>query len=84
MHQPYVDGGLFSMSLIYAIHAVGLGCIPLSCGFYKSKLDQIKKEYDVPNNEIPIILLGVGYLKDSFKIAISTRKAIVNTNKYHY
>lgn len=37
-----------------------------------------------PNNEIPIVLLGVGYLKDSFKIAISTRKAIVNTNKYHY
>ena len=68
VHQPYVDGGLFSMSLIYAIHAVGLGCIPLSCGFYKSKLDQIKKEYDVPNNEIPIVLLVLDTLKIHSKL----------------
>lgn len=84
IHQPYIDGALYAMSLIYSLHAEGLGVIPLSLGFYSSKLNQIKKTFEIPQNEIPIMILGVGLLDDNFKVAVSTRLNISKTNTYHY
>ncbi len=33
VHQAYIDGGLYAQNLLNALHSLGLGCIPLSCGF---------------------------------------------------
>lgn len=82
VHQAYIDGGLYAMNLINAIHSLGLGCIPLSCGFNSWKLEQLKK-FEIPENEIPIVLISLGNLMDEFKIAISTRKPIEVTNIFH-
>lgn len=80
--QPYVDGGLYAMNLINAIHAVGLGSIPLSCGFNMDKLKHLR-EFGIPENEIPVVLVGLGYLPENLKVAVSTRKSIEETNMYH-
>lgn len=82
VHQAYVDGGLYAMNLINAIHSLGLGCIPLSCGFNSPKLQQLK-DFNIPENEVPIVLIAFGNLMDEFKIAISTRKPIGVTNTFH-
>lgn len=82
--QCYIDGGLYSMTLINAIHSLGMGCIPLSCGFHHKKLDSIKKEFNIPQSEVLITILGFGMLEDEFKVAISTRKNIIDTNIFHY
>lgn len=85
-HEPfqcYIDGGLYSQNLINALHYVGLGTIPLSCGFMTHKLDKIKKTFEIPDNEVMIVIIGVGCLVDQTKIAVSTRKPIEATNKYH-
>lgn len=37
IHQAYIDGGLYAMNLINALHSLGLGTIPLSCGFTYKK-----------------------------------------------
>lgn len=84
IHQPYIDGGLYAMSLIYSLHAEGLGCVPLSFGFYMDKLKRIKKEFSIPENEILIVLLGVGYLPKVYKIAVSNRLELIKTNLFHY
>ena len=77
--QLYVDGGMYAMNLINAFHSLGLGTIPLSCGFYHDKLSGIKKEFDIPEHRIPIVIIGIGILPDTFKIAESTRKSIDKT-----
>lgn len=82
VHQAYVDGGLYAMNLINAIHSLGLGCIPLSCGFNSPKLQKLK-DFNIPENEVPIVLIAFGNLMDEFKIAISTRKPIDATNTFH-
>jgi len=82
IHQAYIDGGLYAMNLINALHSLGLGTIPLSCGFTHHKLKQLK-EFDIPENEVPIIIIGVGHLLNNFKVAVSTRKRITETNKFH-
>lgn len=82
VHQAYIDGGLYAMNLINAIHSLGLGCIPLSCGFEYEKLKELKR-FGIPDNEVPIVLVAFGELLDEFRIAISTRKDISKTNTFH-
>lgn len=82
VHQAYVDGGLYAMNLINAIHSLGLGCIPLSCGFYEDKLKGLK-DFDIPEYEVPIVIVAFGKLQSKFKVAVSTRKNIELTNTFH-
>lgn len=83
VHQAYVDGGLYAMNLINAFHSLGFGCIPLSTGFSMSKLKKLKN-FGIPNNEVPIVIIGVGNLLNEFNVAISSRKDINKTNTFHY
>ena len=83
MHQAYVDGGLYAMNLINALHFLGLGTIPLSCGFKQRKLRRIKRQFGIPECEVPILIIGFGHLEPSVKVAVSTRKAVTLTNTYH-
>lgn len=81
-HQAYVDGGLYAMNLINALHSLGLGTIPLSCGFYCDKLKTLES-FGIADNEVPIVIIGVGEMLDEFNVAVSIRKDISKTNKYH-
>lgn len=83
VHQAYIDGGMYAMNLINSLHSLGLGTIPLSCGFYYTKLDAIMKKYGINDNEVPIVIIGVGNLLEQFNVAISTRKSITKTSIYH-
>lgn len=81
--QCYIDGGLYAMNLINALHSLGLGTIPLSCGFQQAKLDRMAHDFDIPQNEAMICIVGAGCLLDKFNIAESYRKDINLTNRYH-
>lgn len=81
-HQAYVDGGLYAMNLINALHSLGLGTIPLSCGFKHKKLKQLSS-FGIPDNEVPIVIIGIGHLPERYKVAISERKSIEQTNTFH-
>ena len=85
-HEPfqcYVDGGLYAQNLINALHYVGLGTIPLSCGFLSDKLLSIQKRFNIPENEVMIVIIGTGVMPEEMKIAISTRRPVTATNTYH-
>ena len=85
-HEPfqcYIDGGLYAQNLINSLHYIGLGTIPLSCGFLNDKLHKIQKKFNIPHNEVLIVIIGVGVMTEQVKIAISTRRPIEATNVYH-
>lgn len=81
VHQAYVDGGLYAMNLINAFHSLGVGTIPLSLAFNQRKLKGLAA-FGVPENEVPIVIVGVGNLPDEFKVAASDRKDISLTNTF--
>ena len=81
VHQAYVDGGLYAMNLINSLHSLGLGTIPLSTAFDYKKLKLLRK-FGVPENEVPILIIGVGEMQDRFSVAVSKRKDIKYTNNY--
>lgn len=85
-HEPfqcYVDGGLYAQNLINALHYVGLGNIPLSCGFMSHQLRQMQHRFNIPENEVMIVIIGTGIMTDKMKVAVSTRRPITSTNIYH-
>lgn len=79
--QQYVDGGMYAMNLVNALHSLGLGTIPLSCGFLHSKLSELRR-FGIPASESPILIIGVGVLEDPVKVAVSARKDISETNTF--
>lgn len=75
-NQIYIDGGMFSMSLLYAIHSAGLGACPLNtCVYFKQEL-KIKSIANIPPNERVIMMIAVGSLKDRFQVAYSARNPL--------
>ena len=82
IHQAYIDGGLYAMNLINALTYLGLGTIPLSCGFHESRLKKLYS-FEIPKNEVPVVIIGVGVMEDTFTVAVSKRKEIEETNTFH-
>lgn len=72
MHLPYVDASLFSMSLIYALTSLGVASIPLTMG---RKLSVLKKVQgmEIPQNEIPVLLIAIGSYPDEIVVSKSDR-----------
>ena len=73
-NQVYVEGGLYSMSLMYALHAAGLGTCPLNLTMTNEKESQLKNAADIPESEIPIMMIAVGYIPEEIKVAESPRR----------
>lgn len=82
VHQAYIDGGLYAMNLINALHSQGLGTIPLSCGFLHEHLKELQN-FGIPECQVPIVIIGVGNLPESYNVAVSERKDINKTNTIH-
>jgi nitroreductase len=77
-NQAWVDGGLFSMSFLLGLHARGLGAVSLN--WSKSpKIDQsLRSVASIPQEEVIVMLVGFGNLRDEFSVASSPRAPIEN------
>lgn len=75
-NQCWVDGGLFSMSLVYALHSLGLGAICLNWSVEKEGDQALRQVAAIPDSEVVIMLIGVGFPPDKLKVAQSCRKPV--------
>ncbi|WP_392447287.1 nitroreductase family protein [Capnocytophaga canis] len=82
-HQPYVNGGMYAMNLIFALHSLGLGTTPLNMGFSSQKLKVLKNICDIKDDEVPIVLIGVGEISEELSIATSSRFKFKEYTKYY-
>lgn len=60
-NQPFVDGALFCMSLIYFMHASGVATCPLNLAITNSRERKIKSEAGIPMDQRVIMMIAVGY-----------------------
>ena len=74
----YTDGGLYCMNLLYALHYEGMATIPLSVSYNIKRVQAMKDVLDIPDNEAPVLLIGVGSYKDECRVAISKRNYFKN------
>ena len=79
----YVDASLFSMALMYAFTYLGIGTIPLTLSIKPAILKRITNEFNIPDNEIPVLLIAIGNYPESFKVAMSHRNPVESFTTVH-
>ena len=75
-HLPYVDGGLFAMALMYALCYEGIGSCPLNMALSPGSETAIRGIAGLSEPEAAVVMLGVGNVPESLKVAHSQRKPL--------
>ncbi len=82
-NQGWIDGGMFAMSLVYALHSLGLGtcCLNMSVEFPTDQA--LRKAVRIPDSESVIMMIAVGHLPAMFRVAQSTRRPLSEVVHVH-
>ncbi len=75
-NQVWIDGGMFALSIVYALHAQGIGTCMLNWSVEAPVDGALHHTADIPDNESIIMLIAVGSLPERFTVARSTRKRL--------
>jgi nitroreductase len=75
-HGVWVDGGIFSMALIFAFHSQGIGSCALNTSYSLKEEKALRKTLNLNIEQEPIMMLALGNIKPEFLVANSPRKLI--------
>lgn len=75
-NQPFIDGGIFATSLMWALHGIGLDSCMLNLSLPTPQTDQLRKAIGMTDSEIPIMMMVIGYGRPGHRVARSPRRAI--------
>ncbi len=74
-HVIYIDGGLASMSLMYALETLGLSSFPINWPDIEVLESRMEKLLKLEEDERPIMLIGIGYADEEGGIPFSQKKS---------
>ena len=74
-NQMFVDGGIFSMSILQSIHGLGYGGCPLNLCKSVVEEHKFRRMLGIPIYKEPIMMIGLGHLKEEFHVARSLKKS---------
>lgn len=69
----YVDGGIYAMNLLYALHYNKIGACPLNACFTPKEEVKVRKMINLPDNENLVLFIAIGGVPDNFRLANSHR-----------
>lgn len=72
-YQAWVDGGLFAMTLAYALHAEGLGTCMLNWSVDRTVDRGLRRLIGIGDEHLVIVLMGFGHLPEELKVCRSQR-----------
>ncbi len=72
-YQAYIDGGMFAMNMLYALHSNSIVCCILNCSNSPEKDKKLQKCCKIKKNEVFIAMISCGYAPDKFSVATSYR-----------
>jgi nitroreductase len=73
-YQSWIDGGMFSMTLLLGLHAQGLGAVPLNWSVRNKQDVAMRNDSGIPDHERIIMLIGCGYPSEGTVVANSQRR----------
>jgi len=82
-NQSFVDGGMFAMSFIYALHSYGISSCALNwcCSILNN--EKLYKITNIPENENVMMVIAFGYADTQAKIAKSPRLPVESFYQTH-
>lgn len=79
-NQAYIDGGMYAMNLLYALHYNEIACCILNCSNTKERDVKLRKVCKIKESEIFIAMIICGIPPTHFRIASSPRYECSKTN----
>lgn len=79
---PYLDGGIYLMNLLYALHFHKIGACPLNWYATIDKDKQLRELIQVPENEVILGIIACGKPKDKVMLAKSKRRNVSSVLKF--
>ncbi len=73
-NQCYIDGGIFALSLTYALHFYKVGSCLLNWASSKKEDKSLRKILNIPKNEVIIVIMSVGRIPNKSSIPVSARR----------
>ncbi len=80
-NQVFIDCGMYSMNLLYALHYNEIAACVMNCSFDYQKEQEIKELAEIKESEVLITMVACGEAPDIFKITVSHRYSLFKTNK---
>ncbi len=80
-NENHLNGGMFSMTLLNALHFNKIGACALNWSVSSDKDIKLRKLLDIPENEVILVVISCGYVPNQFSIASSPRKAASEITK---
>jgi len=75
-NESYIDGGMYAMSLLYALTEQGLATCTLNTMLTNEKVEVIHEILNIPESENLIVFIGIGNYSDTYAIAKSYRRQL--------
>jgi nitroreductase len=73
-HQAWIEGGLFAMTFVWAIHSQGLNSCMLNLSQTISQSSKFRKSLQIPMHEVPIAMIAIGKARAGHRVAKSPRR----------
>lgn len=81
-NEPFIDGGLFAMTLLYGLHNQGLAACSLNTSMSSKDFEAVKQIVDIGASERLIMFISVGNYTDEIKAPISHRDSLDDFVEY--
>ncbi|HIF9192361.1 TPA: nitroreductase family protein [Photobacterium damselae] len=75
-NQFYIDGGMYLMNLLYALHYYKIAACPANWGKKYQEEKKLKDIVNIPESEKIICIIPIGIAKDKFRVTLSERRNI--------
>lgn len=82
-YQGWIDGGMFAMLLLLALHAQGLGAVALNWSVKNRSDVGLREAGEIPSYERIIMLIGCGYPEQGALVPISQRRPADQIARFH-
>lgn len=73
-NQAFIDGGMFAMSLLYALHHLKLGACALNWCATPDNDIKLRELVGIPESEVILMLITVGHIPKEVSLAHSQRR----------
>jgi nitroreductase len=82
-NQGFIDGGIFSMAILHALHFKGLGAVPLNWCSTQKQDQGFRSLNIIPKQENVILMLGIGLPAEEQKVPYSMRRHLDEVATFH-
>ncbi len=74
--SAYLDAGIFTMNLLYALHEQKIAACTLNAHLKPSQINKIQDKLQMKKTEIPIVFIAIGHVPQQFLVARSPRRNV--------